>query len=625
MNQLEERLQPLFRKPFNPEVSSAAYAIMIGGEIVAKDSFGKNEKHTGTYNIGSISKVYTTVAVMQLVEQGLCDLDTPVCEYLPDFKMADERYKKITLRHCLNHASGLPGSQFRMLSAMTPRRHYYEDVYRYFEHAVLHCDPGSYSVYCNDGFTLAEMVVSKLSGEEFAYYCRDHITNPIGALSTRQPTCKNTDYVHTAIVGQPDEDMGAEGAGGLRTTMEDLCKFGLQFLRESSMLKEESKAEMNKRQGAKYFSDYEENSLTYGLGWDTVDYSHYEYDLGENVLVKGGGTVQFGSRLIVIPKYDAVLAVASTGDGRTSVEDAVLALFAAAMQERSVHIYKNCQPIPEDWKKYEGIYLTSGTMMEVKFNGAFGDVVGVSLEGPSMPIHPNVPYRNGEFVMAPGKSAFFDTIDGKRYMVSKNGDRKAVTAIHMDDVTYEPLNEKWKQLFGKKYIIRNLLIDDFIGIQVYNGVRFVQHEKFPNAIGTCISTAQMAGPAPSMEYLMSPYINGELRDDFITGKLMLPDMASRDQISMWFYEKDGISWMEASGYIYQEVSSLETYEGQPFAEAYEEDALNQTYVLREKLETLPEIPEGRRLVVFNDAVSVVYDSVLSKEYKPVETGYIALI
>ena len=57
----------------------------------------------------------------------------------------------------------------------------------------------------------------------------------------------------------------------------------------------------------------------------------------------------------------------------------------------------------------------------------------------------------------------------------------------------------------------------------------------------------------------------------------------------------------------------------------EVDGINQTYVLGEKLETLPEIPEGRRLVIFNDTLSIVYDSLFSKEYKPVETGYIALI
>ncbi|MBQ6798184.1 MAG: beta-lactamase family protein [Oscillospiraceae bacterium] len=625
MNQLEERLQPLFRKRFNPEVSSVSYAIMVGGEIIAKDSFGKNEKHAGTYNIGSISKVYTTVAVMQLVEKGLVDLDTPVCEYLPKFKMADERYKKITVRHCLNHASGLPGSQFRMLSETTPRRHYYEDVYRYLEHAVLHNDPGLFCVYCNDGFTLAEMVVSALTGEEFSAYCRDHITEPIGASSTRQPTCKNTDYPHTAIVGHPDEDMGAEGAGGLRTTMEDLCKFGQQFLGESAIISEASKAEMGKRQGIPFFGDFFEESLLYGLGWDCVEYTHSEYDLGEHVLVKGGGTVQFGSRLIVIPKYDAVLAISATVDCKGGVEDTVLALFARAMADRGVNIYKNYETIPEDWKRFEGVYVTAGKMLEAKFDGAFASVNMVSLDGKSVPAYPEMGNCKGEFAVQPGHGITFRTLNGVDYLMGVTHGVPATLGIKAEQLTFEALPESWKQLFGKKYIIRNLLVDDLIGAQVYNGVNFVPVERFPDAVGVSIASAQLEHPAPAMEYLMTPYVNGELRENVIVGKLQLPYMASRDQISMWFYEENGVSYMEASGYTYQEVSTLEAYEGQAFAEVTEVDGINQTYVLGEKLETLPEIPEGRRLVIFNDTLSIVYDSLFSKEYKPVETGYIALI
>ena len=625
MNQLEERLQPLFRKRFNPEVSSVSYAIMVGGEIIAKDSFGKNEKHAGTYNIGSISKVYTTVAVMQLVEKGLVDLDAPICEYLPKFKMADERYKKITVRHLLNHASGLPGSQFRMLSETTPRRHYYEDVYRYLEHAVLHNDPGLFSVYCNDGFTLAEMVVSELTGEEFSAYCRDHITEPIGACSTRQPTCKNTGYPHTAIVGHPDEDMGAEGAGGLRTTMEDLCKFGQQFLGESAIISEASKAEMGKRQGAAFFGDFFEESLLYGLGWDCVEYSHSEYDLGEHVLVKGGGTVQFGSRLIVIPKYDAVLAISATIDCKGGVEDAVLALFARAMADRGAPIYRNCEPIPEDMKQYEGLYVSAGRMFEIKFDSPFASGNLVSLEGSSMPAYPDMAFHNGGFTVQPGHTLTFRTLGGKQYLMSVTHGVPATLGIKAGQLTFEPLPESWKQLFGKKYIIRNLLVDDLIGAQVYNGVRFLATETFPDAIGVSISSAQLERPAPAMEYLMTPYVNGELRENVIVGKLQLPYMASRDQISMWFYEENGVSYMEASGYTYQEVSTLEAYEGQAFAEVTEVDGINQTYAIRGKLETLPEIPEGRRLVIFNDTLSIVYDSLFSKEYKPVETGYISLI
>ena len=108
---------------------SLQYALWQNGEIVLSGQAGtfsrtENLLMTGDelYGIGSVSKIYTTVAVMQLVERGLLELDRPVCEYLPRFWMPDERYKKITLRHCLSHSCGLPGTQWRWLAASRPRR-----------------------------------------------------------------------------------------------------------------------------------------------------------------------------------------------------------------------------------------------------------------------------------------------------------------------------------------------------------------------------------------------------------------------------------------------------------------------------------------------------------------------
>lgn len=59
--------------------------------------------------IGSVSKVYCTTAAMQLYDKGLLDIDAPVTEYIPEFEMADERYKDITVRMLMNHTSGLMG------------------------------------------------------------------------------------------------------------------------------------------------------------------------------------------------------------------------------------------------------------------------------------------------------------------------------------------------------------------------------------------------------------------------------------------------------------------------------------------------------------------------------------
>ena len=58
------------------------------------------------YCVGSVSKVYSTAAVMQLVDEGKVELDAPVTEYIPEFRMADPRYKDITVRMLMDHTSG---------------------------------------------------------------------------------------------------------------------------------------------------------------------------------------------------------------------------------------------------------------------------------------------------------------------------------------------------------------------------------------------------------------------------------------------------------------------------------------------------------------------------------------
>lgn len=625
MNKLEERLQPIFQASFPPVVSSASYAVMIDGEIVAKASFGRNEKHAGTYNIGSITKVYTTVAIMQLVERGLVELDKPVYEYLPRFKMADERYKKITLRHCLNHTSGMPGTQLRMLAAATPRRHYYEDVYRYMEHAVLHSEPGLFSVYCNDGFTLAEMVVAEVTGMEYSAYCRDYITEPIGAHSSRLPTQKNLDYPHTNMMDYPEEDLGAEGAGGIMTTMEDLCKFGQVFLADSSILSEKSKAEMNRPQGTTIIEG-DVISTIYGLGWDSVDHTIGEYDLGDHVLMKGGGTIHFSSRLLVIPKYNAVLAISATVDCGAPVEDVALKLFAYTMLERGTNIWTNYEPIPSELKeKYEGLYVSAGTILDVKAEGPFVNIMMSPCEGPAFPVYMNLGWKDGSLEWKRGYTMYFTENAGKRYLMASAYGKGAPSAIKAEDVHFDPLPEKWTQIFGKRYIVADILWDDLVAIPAYNGIRFIENDRFPNAVIACVSGGSIPKPGPGKEYLMTPYVNGAATENILCGTLQLPNHAGRDQQTIWFYEKDGVSYIECSGYTYVDTESLEAYTGQDFAEREVVDGLNQVYAIKEKLENLPEVPEGRRIVVFNDGLSVIYDSMISKNYTPVESGFISLV
>ena len=165
---------------------SIQYALWQDGQITdtgVSGVYSKTENRLLTtdilYGIGSVSKIYTTVAVMQLVEDGKVSLDAPVTRYLPDFKMADSRYKNITVRMLLNHSSGIMGTGLSgavLFDDADPSAT--DNLLENLSTQRLIAAPGAYSVYCNDGFTLAELIVEAVSGMDFMDYVDREILDP---------------------------------------------------------------------------------------------------------------------------------------------------------------------------------------------------------------------------------------------------------------------------------------------------------------------------------------------------------------------------------------------------------------------------------------------------------------
>lgn len=148
-------------------VNSVQYAIRDQGKVVLSGGLGVTEdgkqetvsKDT-MYGIGSVSKVYSTAAVLMLVDAGKVDLDSPLTDYILDFQMADERYKQITTRMLMNHSAGLYGSHYKnsMLMADNDSQNY-DTLLENLRNERLKSDPGEYSVYANDGFQLLQLLV----------------------------------------------------------------------------------------------------------------------------------------------------------------------------------------------------------------------------------------------------------------------------------------------------------------------------------------------------------------------------------------------------------------------------------------------------------------------------------
>ncbi|SEQ35363.1 CubicO group peptidase, beta-lactamase class C family [Lachnospiraceae bacterium NE2001] len=324
-------------------------------------------------NIGSVSKVYVTTAVMQLVDQGKVELDAPVTDYIPDFKLADERYKDITVRMLMNHTSGLMGSQYSGLFLLGEKSEEYHDAFlKNLESEQLKADPGAFNCYCNDGFTLLEIIVERVSGMTFTEYMEENICKPLSISNTGSVWNMDMDrqapiYVNGNVKLEPEYGL-AIGAGGIASTAVDVSTFGSAFFTGNNvLLSEESKKEMaeNNKTG-----DSAEN---FGLGWDEVEKEDYK-SAGVTVLSKGGDTDYQHASLVVAPDVEISVAVLSSDGGSGINEKMALALMDEALKEQGINIDhpeeekpELLSEVPEEFLKYEGLYANTSLTLSISF------------------------------------------------------------------------------------------------------------------------------------------------------------------------------------------------------------------------------------------------------------------
>jgi CubicO group peptidase (beta-lactamase class C family) len=361
--------------------TSVQYALIDNGEIILSDQAGVNDKREKTvpteedmYGIGSISKIFTSVAVMQLVDQGKVDLDTSIVQYIPEFKMADKRYKDITARMLLNHSSGLFGSTFNSTILFNDNdSSTYNNLLNRLSVSRLKADPGAFSVYCNDGFSVAQILVERVTGISFSEYINENINQPLGLRLTKTPNDNfdRNQLVKAYQVGSdsalPTENLNAIGAGGIYSTAEEICKFAEIFMTEETnkVLSIDSvKALMNPEYLNGIWPKGEAGSVSYGLGWDSVDtYPFNQY--GIKALVKGGDTLQYHGSMIVLPDYNMAMVVLSTGGAsiynQAMAQEVLLSALKARENIDEIKPYKTfTKPIkanmPSKMTKYEGFY-----------------------------------------------------------------------------------------------------------------------------------------------------------------------------------------------------------------------------------------------------------------------------
>ena len=170
-------------------IPGVSIAITQGSKVVYLKSYGQADSSraltpdTPMY-IGSTSKSFTALAIMQLVERGKVELDAPVQRYIPWFTLADEAAARaITVRHLLGHTSGLSDLQYVEIGRV-PDTASIEDGVRDLRVARPVDPVGSAFHYFNPGYATLGLIVEKVSGMPYAEYIQQHILQPLGMTRT---------------------------------------------------------------------------------------------------------------------------------------------------------------------------------------------------------------------------------------------------------------------------------------------------------------------------------------------------------------------------------------------------------------------------------------------------------
>jgi CubicO group peptidase (beta-lactamase class C family) len=304
----------------NADEPGLAVLVVVDGRPVLRKGYGLANVETRApiapdmiFRIGSVTKQFTAVAVLQLVQQGKVRLDDPITKYVSDL---DTRGQTITIEHLLTHTSGIPSytaipnfEEVRVRK-MSPRQ-----IVALVDDQPLEFAPGSQHKYSNTGYILLGMVIEKASGQSYADYMLEHVFKPAGMKDTRYggndfPTDRHARGYEASSqsgfkVASPLDMSQPFAAGAIESTVDDLWSW-TRSLGEGKLVD----PKLLERAWTPYKPT--DGKSNYGYGWEIAR----ERDVpNERWIRHGGGINGFQSYVVWIPERKVFVAVLSNAMG----------------------------------------------------------------------------------------------------------------------------------------------------------------------------------------------------------------------------------------------------------------------------------------------------------------------
>lgn len=331
--QLEKLIDDLLIAEFKPAEPGISVLIAKKGQVIYKKAFGSANLELNVplhpdmiFRIGSVTKQFTAIAILQLVEQGKISLQDSIQKYVKEFPSKDAT---ITIEHLLTHTSGI--KEYTAIDHPDPYMDRHDltpfDIINHFKNTPLEFKPGSHYAYSNSGYMLLGYLIEKVTGKKYHDYMNENIIKRAGLNNTLYADEKN--IVPRRVAGYT-RDRGfyentyfqsvslAYAVGDLFSTTEDLYTWNNALLTYKLVKKETLE---------KAFTPYTLTngvSTKYGYGW-FINSSH-----GHKCIHHEGQVSGFIAAENYFPELDTyvvVLTNVKSGEDKTDFSDRRFRLF----------------------------------------------------------------------------------------------------------------------------------------------------------------------------------------------------------------------------------------------------------------------------------------------------------
>ena len=556
--------------------ASMSVALVDGEEVVWSEAFGVAQRSTGKaatpetlYCIGSVSKMLATVSVMKLVEQGKVELDEPLVTYLPDFSMLSPEYRDITVRMLINHSSGFGGSDYRNGFMSAPYSGYAEQVLTSLKAERLKHEPGYLNVYCNDGFTMVEILVKAITGQDYTDFVRQEILIPLGMKNSRYAESLDDlppgTYAESYVGGQlvTPEFVSVYGSGGLYSTPSDMARLAMMLMNGGALgttriISPASVAAMATDQTIGTFNPLPSDVTRYGLGWDTVTQPGMKA-VGVEGWYKNGGTIAYTAEFQVLPQERLAAIVLTDNAGGVRAQSVSEEILLHALVERGTlaamptplvpSVLPEVTPSETDEAAISGFYAANLLVRRVGFTPDHALSIEAWTGEAWSPGATDLRLRtDGWYTSDDLPAVSYKPVvgDGRRYLavrVPYGYGHYSITIMYAEKLfAKRQATAAWLERVGKTYLAANVSMYDRI---------FMPPDADPRFALATISDLPGYLFTPNMDI-----VDASVDDSLARMFLLIPQAGGRDLYDIAVIAKGNEEWLRQGSNLYRPLAGV---------------------------------------------------------------------